>query len=253
MPDVYKLAPSSGCAKTFTDYLAEPGPSGVAWPNQHELIQDTLYLQWRRCTSTPGAVEMRMVYNGSFGYLSVGLENPSGGHNGMNGAPVVMGIYDPDENAHGGENWLNYKGTGVYELKIHDTLSAFRHWKDSGPSTPGLIDSSVDVHPGCGSSMYFKTKKIHGNDLNITRCSPNKLIWAIHTSTLLKGYHGFGNRGHIEIDFAIDSGVVPWVSPDSEDASSTEVLQCDDGSGTVATVNSFVITLSLILTALALS
>jgi hypothetical protein len=30
-------------------------------------------------------------------------------------------------------------------------------------------------------------------------------------------------------------------------------LQCDDGSGTVATVNSFVITLSLILTALALS
>ena len=253
MPDVYKLAPSSGCAKTFTDYLAEPGPSGVAWPNQHELIQDTLYLQWRRCTSTPGAVEMRMVYNGSFGYLSVGLENPSGGHNGMNGAPVVMGIYDPDENAHGGEKWLNYKGTGVYELKIHDTLSAFRHWKDSGPSTPGLIDSSVDVHPGCGSSMYFKTKKIHGNDLNITRCSPNKLIWAIHTSTLLKGYHGFRNRGHIEIDFAVDSGVVPWVNPFSEDSSSTEVLQCDDGSGTIATVNSFIIALSLTLTALALS
>ena len=79
-------------------------------------------------------------YDGSFGYLSVGLENPGGGHNGMNGAPVVMGIYDPDENAHGGEHWLNYKGSGVYELKIHDTLSAFRHWKDSGPSTPGLID-----------------------------------------------------------------------------------------------------------------
>ena len=56
-----------------------------------------------------------------------------------------------------------------------------------------------------------------------------------------------------EIDFAVDSGVVPWVSPYSEDSSSTEVLQCDDGSGTVATANSFVIALSLTLTALALS
>ena len=66
------------------------------------------------------------------------------------------------------------------------TRSQLPHWKDSAQALPP-DDSSVDVHPLC-SSMYFKTKKIHGNDLNINRCSPNKLIWAIHTSTLLKGY-----------------------------------------------------------------
>ena len=221
MPAAYKNAPSGGCAKTFSAYLAEPGPSGESWTNQHELIKDTLYLQWRRCTSTPGAVEVRMVHDGSFGYVALGLENPGGGHNGMNGARTVMGIYDPDENAHGGESWLNFVGTGVKELKIHDTLSAFRHWKDSGPSTPGLIDSSMDVNPGCGSAMYFKTKKIHGTDLNMTKCYPNKFIWAIHTSTLLKGYHGFGNRGHLNIDFAVDSGIVPFAP------SPSTVVECE--------------------------
>jgi len=140
----------------------------------------------------------------------------------MNGARTVMGIYDPDENAHGGEKWLNFVGTGVKELKIHDTLSAFRHWKDSGPSTSGLIDSRMDVNPGCGSAMYFKTKKIHGTDLNMTKCSPNKFIWAIHTSTLLKGYHGFGNRGHLKIDFAVDSGIVPLAT-----SPSSTVVECE--------------------------
>ena len=157
--------------------------------------------------ATRVAEEMRMAYDGSFGYLALGLESPGGGHNGMNGARTVMGIYDPDENAHGGEKWLNFVGTGVKELKIHDTLSAFRHWKDSAPTTPGLIDSSMDVNPGCGSSMYFKTKTIHGIDLNMTKCSPNNFIWAIHTSTLLKGYHGRTSRGFVKINFALDSGV----------------------------------------------
>ena len=101
---------------------------------------------------------MRMAYDGSFGYLALGLENPGGGHNGMNGARTVMGIYDPDETAHGGESWLNFVGTGVKELKIHDTLSAFRHWKDSAPTTPNLIDSSMDVNPGCGSSIVLQDK-----------------------------------------------------------------------------------------------
>ena len=74
--------------------------------------------------------------------------------------------------------------------------------------------------------MYFKTKTIHGIDLNMTKCSPNNFIWAIHTSTLLKGYHGWGNRGHLKIDFAVDSGIVPWVSPYST-SSSTAGLECE--------------------------
>ena len=56
--------------------------------------------------------------------------------------------------------------------------------------------------------MYFKTKTIHGIDLNMTKCSPKNFIWAIHS--WLKGY-GWGNRGHLKIDFAVDSAIVPWV------------------------------------------
>ncbi len=53
--------------------------------------------------------------------------------------------------------------------------------------------------------MYFKTKKIHGTALNMTGCT--NFIWAHHTETLLKGYHGRTNRGFVKIDFALDSGV----------------------------------------------
>ena len=210
MPSQYKNAPSGGCSTNFADYLAQRGPSGEAWTNQRELIQNKLYLQWRRCTTTTGAIEMRMVHDGSFGYLAIGLENVGGGHNGMNGARIVMGIYDPDANAHGGPSWLNYVGTGVRELKIHDTLSAFRHWKNSGPSSSGLLNSTIDVNPGCGSSMYFKTKKIHGTALNMTGCT--NFIWATDAATLLKGYHGRTSRGFVKINFALDSGVFVYDS-----------------------------------------
>jgi hypothetical protein len=39
------------------------------------------------------------------------------------------------------------------------------------------------------------------------------LIWAVHTETLLKGYHGFATRGHLKVDFCVDVGVVDWVNP----------------------------------------
>ncbi len=63
--------------------------------------------------------------------------------------------------------------------------------------------------------MYFKTKKIHGNALNMTEC--NSFLWAIHTKTLLKGYHGRTNRGFVKIDFTLDSGVFNYNSPGNTD------------------------------------
>ena len=82
--------------------------------------------------------------DGVVGYLAVGPSNPGGGHNGMNGAPIVMGAYDPEPNLYGGAAWLNYVGTGVKERVIHHTLSAFRHWKDPY-NTTSLIDSAMEV------------------------------------------------------------------------------------------------------------
>ncbi len=102
-------------------------------------------------------------------------------------------------------------GSNVAEYVINEFGgAAFRHWKNSGPSSSGLLNSTIEVNPGCGSSMYFKTKKIHGTALNMTGCT--NFIWATHATTLLKGYHGFRSRGSVKINFALDSGVFDYDS-----------------------------------------
>ena len=151
-------APSDGCANTFTAYLAEPRSSGAAWTNQHGSSRINCISMAPVCLYTR-AVEMRMALGP--GYLALGLENPGGGHNGMNGM-TVMGIYDPDEKVHGGESWLNFVGTGVKELKIRHTVSI----PPLERCCPNC--SALSLEHGrqsrFGSSMYFKTKTIHGID-----------------------------------------------------------------------------------------
>jgi len=39
--------------------------------------------------------------------------------NGMNGAHVVMGVFDPDPTVYGGAAWLNYVDTGVQGRGLH--------------------------------------------------------------------------------------------------------------------------------------
>lgn len=202
MPDNY-TAPSD-CAGTFANFLNK-----TSYPNSHELVKDKLYLQWR--LSEGGVVEARMAYDGVVGWLAIGASNPGGGHNGMNGAHIVMGVYDPDPNLYGGAAWLNYVGTGVKERVIHHKLSAFRHWKE--PYTPaGLVDSAMEV-TRCHSHMTFKTASMAGVALNTTKGSSNELIWAVHTDSLLKNYHGFGNRGHLKVDFSAVAGHLARVNP----------------------------------------
>ena len=78
-----------------------------SYPNSHELVKDKLFLQWRR-SSGGGAIEARMAYDGVVGWLGVGAENGGGGHNGMNGAHIVMGVFDPDATLYGGRDyWKN--------------------------------------------------------------------------------------------------------------------------------------------------
>jgi hypothetical protein len=158
MPSNY-TANASACS-SFAEFLNK-----TSYPNSHELVKNKLYLLWRRSASG-AAVEARMAYDGVIGWLAVGPSNPGGGHNGMNGAPIVMGVYDPDPALYGGAAWLNYVGTGVKERVIHHSLSAFRHWKDAHlPAS--LMDSSIEVNT-CHSHMTFKTAKVAGVALNLT-------------------------------------------------------------------------------------
>lgn len=89
MPNQY-ATDHMACEEPFERFLTKS-----TWPNQHELVRGKLYLQWRRCASPQGAIEMRMVYNCTIGWMTIGAENAGGGHNGMNGASTVMAVNDP--------------------------------------------------------------------------------------------------------------------------------------------------------------
>ena len=85
----------------------------------------------------------------------------------------------------------------VKEYIIHESMSAFRHWSE--PITPPELEEADILTSPCYTSMTFVTASVAGVPLNLTAGSENTLIWASHTDTYLKGYHGFFGRGHLNI------------------------------------------------------
>ena len=189
------------CNGTFAPFLAKE-----SYPNSIELVKGKFYLQWRVAS---GVLEARMAYDGVVGWMALGVENPGGGHNGMNGAKTVMGINDADKDIFGAP----FVGTGVHEYKIHDRLSAFRHWQT--PLAPANITGAEMNVTACHTAMKFTTAHaIGGEPLHLADNGKNvSLIWAVHPDTFLKGYHGWGNRGHLVIDFAKPHGHKAWKNP----------------------------------------
>mmetsp|Transcript_1421 Transcript_1421/g.2616 ORF Transcript_1421/g.2616 Transcript_1421/m.2616 type:complete len:577 (+) Transcript_1421:435-2165(+) len=160
-------------------------------------------------------LHVRMVYNGIVGYLALGVEaeheGPEPGvriaHPGMNGAPVVMGVNDPDPDVFGAP----YVGTGVDEYQISWYYSAFRHFYDKPFRPTSLTQASMNIS-SCFSGMAFATDAIFGVPLNLTAGANNTMIWSIHDASYLKGYHGYMNKGRLNVDFASGEVYVP-VSP----------------------------------------
>jgi len=153
-----------------------------------ELSKGNVVLMWKLVGDE---VEMKLAYNGKVGWLSIGIAGVGGSHPGMMGAQVAMAIRNEDETS------------SVAEYTVHQTLSAFRHW--STPHTPvGITDSSFETD-GCYSAMTFRTKSLSGKNLDLV--GVNRLVWAVHTSTFIMGYHGYTNRGQIDIDFRETSAV----------------------------------------------
>ena len=109
-----------------------------------------------------------MVANSLFGWLSIGLENAGGAHNGMNGGRVVMALpaspvdYSP-------RTGLNLRSSGptVNEYVINEFGgSAFRLWQHVSPNA-SLATSAVEAGE-CYTSMAFTTHAIAGWSLNLT-------------------------------------------------------------------------------------
>eukprot|EP00971_Amphidinium_carterae_P182882 3629235-Amphidinium_carterae.1 len=162
-----------------------------SYAHRTELSENVLYMLWN---VVGDAVEVKMVHNGRAGWLSVGI-NMGGGQGGMYGAHIVMGQYNPDSS----------EPLTVEEYRIHDSLSAYRHWKT--PYSPSALTETMMSVTECYSTMAFKTGSIYGEALNVTS-GTNKLIWGLTQNAYVTdeangyaAYHGFGNRGHLEVEF----------------------------------------------------
>ena len=156
---------------------------------------------------------MKIATHGLFGWVAIGIENPGGGHNGMDGAQIVMATPGPAEtySAKFGLNTVN-SGPEVAEYTINDDGrgAAFRLWNTPHP-TSSISEASVTVD-GCFSSMSFSTAVISGKPLNLA--GSDDMIWAFNGADTFVGYHSRENRGKIKIDWAAAT------LPPSPDASS---------------------------------
>ena len=153
-----------------------------------------------------GLVKARIIVNGLFGWIALGLENEGGAHNGMNGASIVMGLpgspaqYSP-------KTGLSVTGTttrSVDEYTIHPQSSAFRHW--STPHGSAAITAAVIETTSCYTSMSFTTNTIAGRKLAVDgTINQDKLIWGFNDQDHFVGYHGSSNRGKVTVDWSCGS------------------------------------------------
>jgi len=162
-----------------------------------ELATGETYLLWKLVDEE---MHMVMAHKGRAGWLSVGFENVGGYHNGMNGAPVVMGRFIEDQSL-----------MTVAEYLIHPKASAFRVWKD--PLSPSALKDTAFTVTGCHSVLKFTTKSIYNQAFE--PAGLNRLIWGLthrdYPTDTYGGYSGYHSatdgdrtqrprfRGHVNI------------------------------------------------------
>merc|ERR1712183_101535 len=139
-------------------------------------------------------VEGKLVFNGLFGYLSLGFSYPGGNKNGMNGASIIMAIPGGNYSAKFGLD-LGMEPT-VNEYVINVNQSSFRHWSDP---LPGRDTSSYAVHSTeCFTALTFNTNNI--NDIKFNVDGTDDLIWAANNKDTFCSSHGRGQDGRGDRD-----------------------------------------------------
>ena len=196
---------ASFSARTGFEHSIALGDDGVA--------------MWNVLTDSQGVerIQLKMVYNGLFGWLAFGLRNVDvdAGHNGMNGAQIVMAL--PGEYVSAQEGLDLTKPGSVLEYQIHPTQSRFRYW--GGPHPTEYISGASYDSTECFSSMEFTTHTIGGQRLQID--SSDDIIWAANRHNRFVEYHGRG-RGESEGSRGILE--VTWKGGSSAKGSSAKLV-----------------------------
>ena len=173
------------------------GMCGASWGSPGTpCLQGKLF--W---TVRDGVAEVKMAYNGLFGWLATGFVNPGGAHNGMNGGRIVLAMPGAPETYTGrdGLNTVN-SGPSVREYIINDDGrgSAFRLW-NTPFANESLASASFEANE-CYTSMTFSTDTIAGWHLNTS--GTDEFLWAANGADTWVGYHSRTSRGLLTVDWA---------------------------------------------------
>lgn len=194
--------PNTCSATGFEAFVTELGD----YEGRHDLTNDAngdpeVIFKWK---VADGKVDGMMAFNGKLAWMAMGIENLGASKNGMQGAPVILGMSANDEE-------MSTLAGKVREYKIHDDESRLRNW-NTPYSTPAVSDSEM-VEESCYSAMKFTTDSIFGETLNITS-GENRFIWALRASTYMHigkdSYHE-GCAGETRTRYRGGGAANPWI------------------------------------------
>jgi len=170
-------------------------------------------------------IKGRLAFKGIFGWLSIGFAHPTGGKNGMQGAPVIFAIPGGNFSAKDGLDLT--MDTTALEYRIDMELSAFRHW--SQPLHDGLLPGNATYSVAsneCFTALHFQTYRIDNQTFKMDGW--DDLIWAANGEDYFVAYHGREHRARFEVDWVQGIGRFPTSAPTfaptpSPDSSSSKI------------------------------
>ena len=141
-------------------------------------------------------VKARLTFDGLFGWLSAGFVNlePDAGHNGMNGADIILAVPGGQYSAVTGLN--TDAPTTVKEYVIDKYGSSFRHWADPVDGSNPNANVKFD---GCHTELTFEVDNINGRTFNTT--GSDMMLWAGNGADYFMGYHG-SNRARFIVEWS---------------------------------------------------
>jgi hypothetical protein len=146
-------------------------------------------------------MRVRLVFNDHLSWLAIGIPHPTGRHNGMNGAHIIMGTANTGYYEYGEFKDVS-EGVGSYI--IHESESAFRHWAQPGDDD-SVSDAKMEVTE-CFSAIEFSVDMEKGiGGWPIKKQEEMEFLWGAHTDTTLVGYHGRLLRGKFTLDLTCSS------------------------------------------------
>ncbi len=148
-----------------------------------------------------GKVHGRIAFNGLFGYLALGFANltEGAGHNGMNGASILMA--KPSDTYSAVDGWDFSQNSTIEEHVIHHSISAFRVWQDPITVSTSSITSELAIDDDeCFTSFSFQADGINSQAFNLS--GSDVMMWAGNGMDKYAGYHLPFNRAKFNIEWS---------------------------------------------------